>query len=72
MCLADFARFSVISESATFFYKCDNYYHKLSEEGVHPLDKTNGINWQIPEEKMILSQKDKELQSFESFKSKQI
>lgn len=64
--------FSVISESATFFYKCDNYYHKLSEEGVHPLDKTIGINWQIPEEKRILSQKDKELQSFENFKSKLI
>ena len=64
--------FLVLSETATFFYKCDNYYHKLSEEGVHPLDKTIGINWQIPEEKMILSQKDKELQSFENFKNKLI
>src|SRR5690606_17033338 len=32
--------FVVLSETATFFYKCDNFYHKESECGVYPLDKT--------------------------------
>lgn len=57
--------FVVLSETATFFYKCDNFYNKESECGVHPLDAELGIDWQISDEKMILSDKDKEAQSFE-------
>ncbi len=50
--------FSVISPSATFFYKCDNYYHKASEGGINPYDTELDINWQIPVEKAVLSEKD--------------
>lgn len=56
--------FAVLSETATFFYKCDNVYNKGSEDGVHPLDKTLGINWQIPLDKITLSDKDKEARAF--------
>jgi dTDP-4-dehydrorhamnose 3,5-epimerase len=50
--------FSVLSEDAVFFYKCDNYYHKVSERGIHPLDIHLGIDWRIKGEKIILSEKD--------------
>lgn len=62
--------FAVLSESAVFFYKCDNHYNKVAEDGVHPLDITLGIDWQVPQEDMILSEKDQEAQSFISFKEK--
>src|SRR5690606_26468291 len=39
--------FVVLSSEATFFYKCDNYYNKESECGIHPLDETLNIDWQI-------------------------
>lgn len=64
--------FSVISEKATFFYKCDNGYNKASEDGVHPLDAEIGIDWKIPADKMIISEKDREAQSFEMFKVKKV
>jgi dTDP-4-dehydrorhamnose 3,5-epimerase len=51
--------FSVLSETALFFYKCDNFYNKESEGGVNLLDDTLKIDWQIPFEKMIISDKDK-------------
>ncbi|WP_417431384.1 dTDP-4-dehydrorhamnose 3,5-epimerase [Halpernia sp.] len=62
--------FSVLSENATFFYKCDNGYNKSSENGVNPLDKTLKIDWKIDFEKMILSEKDQDAQSFNDFKTK--
>ena len=61
--------FSVISETATFFYKCDNGYNKASENGINPLDETLAIDWQIPANKMVLSEKDQEAQTFETFKA---
>ena len=64
--------FSVISETATFFYKCDNGYNKESEDGVFPLDQDFDIDWQIPTDKMILSEKDKDAQTFAEFKSKNL
>lgn len=64
--------FSVISESAVFFYKCDNIYNKDSEDGVYPLDNTFGIDWQVPIDKMLLSEKDKQAQSFAAFKAKHL
>lgn len=51
--------FSVLSESATFFYKCDNVYNKDSEEGYHPLSESLHIDWLVPHENIILSDKDK-------------
>ena len=62
--------FSVISDSATFFYKCDNGYNKASEDGVYPLDQEIGIDWGVPSDKMIISEKDQEAQSFQTFKTK--
>lgn len=62
--------FSVISESAVFFYKCDNQYNKASEDGVDPLDTELNIDWSVPVEKMIISEKDKEAQTFEAFRKK--
>lgn len=62
--------FSVLSENAVFFYKCDNHYHQVAEDGVYPLDTTIGIDWQVPREDMILSKKDEEAQSFTAFKDK--
>lgn len=56
--------FAVLSEKATFFYKCDNLYNKESEDGVNPLDKTLAIDWQIPVDKIILSDKDKVARPF--------
>lgn len=51
--------FSVLSESATFAYKCDNGYNKASEGGLLYNDPALGIDWQIAEEDAILSDKDK-------------
>lgn len=56
--------FVVLSEVTTFFYKCDNFYNKESECGINPLDETLNIDWQLPEEKLLLSQKDAEALSF--------
>ena len=64
--------FSVISETATFFYKCDNGYNKASEDGINPIDADLAIDWQIPADKMLLSEKDKEAQSFHDFKVKNL
>jgi dTDP-4-dehydrorhamnose 3,5-epimerase len=57
--------FSVLSPSATFFYKCDNYYHKDSELGIDPYDPQLGIDWQISKQDAILSAKDQVAQSWQ-------
>lgn len=62
--------FVVLSETATFFYKCDNYYNKESESGIIYNDKDLSINWIVPQEKIQLSVKDKELPSFQEFLKK--
>ncbi len=56
--------FVVLSETATFFYKCDNFYHKESECGVHPLDTDLAVDWQISVGEMILSEKDQSAPTF--------
>ncbi len=53
--------FLVLSETATFFYKCDNFYNKESEAGIMYNDTTINIDWQFPLEEMIISKKDKVL-----------
>lgn len=50
--------FSVLSESATFFYKCDNYYNKDSEIGLRYDDPDLNIDWQILNEEAVISDKD--------------
>lgn len=51
--------FLVLSDTATFFYKCDNFYNKESEGGIAFDDKTINIDWQVPLDKLIISEKDK-------------
>ncbi len=59
-----FHGFSVLSEEAVFFYKCDNYYDKESEVGVYYQDPSLGIDWNIPKEKQIITEKDLKLPIF--------
>lgn len=51
----------VLSPTAEVFYKCDEFYKKESEGGVLFNDENLEIDWQIPEDKAILSEKDKVL-----------
>lgn len=51
--------FSVLSEKAVFAYKCDNFYHKESEFGIRYDDPEIGVDWKIPKEKIITSEKDR-------------
>ncbi|HAM99535.1 MAG TPA: dTDP-4-dehydrorhamnose 3,5-epimerase [Marinilabiliales bacterium] len=58
--------YSVISETAIFSYKCDNFYHPQSERGINFNDKNLNIDWKIPEQKMIISVKDNVLPTLEN------
>lgn len=51
--------FSVLSDEAIFQYKCDNYYEPKAEGGVLWNDPQIGIDWQLPEADITLSEKDK-------------
>jgi len=51
--------FSVLSETAIFSYKCDNFYNKESEGSVYWNDEELNIDWKIPSKDIILSEKDK-------------
>jgi len=53
--------FVVLSETAIFQYKCDNYFFKGSEGGVNYADPEIGIDWGLDESELIISEKDKEL-----------
>ena len=50
--------FAVLSETAIFQYKCDEFYHPEADGGINIKDETLGIDWHIPMEKAILSEKD--------------
>ena len=50
--------FAVLSETAVFQYKCDEFYHPEADGGISILDESLGINWHIPTEKANLSEKD--------------
>ncbi len=54
----------VLSETAEFFYKCDNFYHKAAEGGLIYNDSTLNIDWKIDLKDAILSEKDKALPTF--------
>ena len=56
--------FSVLSETAVFAYKCDNFYHKESEGSIIWNDSHLNIDWKLPTESVILSEKDKTLPLF--------
>ena len=50
--------FSVLSDIAIFQYKCDNFYHPECDGGINILDESLGIDWKIPMDKAVLSEKD--------------
>lgn len=50
--------FAVLSETAVFQYKCDEFYHPEADAGISILDESLGIDWRIPMDKAILSDKD--------------
>ena len=50
--------FAVLSETAVFQYKCDEFYHPEADGGISILDDSLGIDWRIPTENVLLSDKD--------------
>lgn len=50
--------FAVLSETAVFQYKCDNFYAPEADGGISILDDTLGIDWRIPVQQAVLSEKD--------------
>ena len=50
--------FAVLSETAVFQYKCDEFYHPEADGGINIKDESLGIDWRIPVEKAIRSEKD--------------
>lgn len=50
--------FVVLSETAVFQYKCDNFYAPTADAGLCPLDPALGIDWRLPADELILSEKD--------------
>jgi len=59
--------FVVLSETAIFSYKCDNFYKKESEGGIIYNDKSLNIDWKLDESEFIISDKDLRLPSFKEF-----
>lgn len=51
--------FAVLSDTAVFQYKCDNYYHPEADGGISIVDPSLGIDWRIDPADAILSDKDK-------------
>jgi len=51
--------FAVLSDVAVFQYKCDEFYHPEADGGISILDDSLGIDWRIPTDEAILSEKDK-------------
>ena len=50
--------YAVLSETAEFFYKCDNFYNKEAEGGLAYNDPQLAIDWMLPQDAVILSEKD--------------
>lgn len=50
--------FAVLSDTAVFQYKCDEFYYPEADGGISILDGSLGIDWRIPSDKAILSDKD--------------
>jgi dTDP-4-dehydrorhamnose 3,5-epimerase len=59
--------FSVISESAEVLYKCDEFYYRESEGGLNYKDPDLSIDWNIPADREVVSEKDKELPLFKNY-----
>lgn len=61
--------FSVLSPTAIVLYKCDQFYHKESEGGIHYDDPALKIDWQLEKGKEIVSEKDLVLPPFSHCKN---
>ncbi len=61
--------FAVLSETAVFQYKCDEFYHPEADDGISILDRSLGIDWRIPTDMAILSEKDTRHGMLVDFKS---
>jgi dTDP-4-dehydrorhamnose 3,5-epimerase len=61
--------FSVLTPTATVMYKCDQFYNKESEAGILYNDPSLEIDWMIPQEKQVISEKDQCLPSFADSKN---
>ncbi|MGB7786115.1 MAG: dTDP-4-dehydrorhamnose 3,5-epimerase [Salinimicrobium sp.] len=57
--------FITLSEKSLFAYKCDQYYNKEADAGVIWNDPALNIDWNFPEDQLILSEKDANLPTFE-------
>lgn len=61
--------FAVLSETAVFQYKCDEFYHPEADGGISIMDQSLGINWKIPTDQALLSEKDTQHQMLANFDS---
>lgn len=61
--------FAVLSDTAIFQYKCDNFYEHQAEGGISILDDSLGIDWIIPKGKALLSDKDTKYSLLKDFDS---
>jgi len=60
--------FLVLSDTAIFSYKCDNLYNKESEGGIRYNDAFININWGMPQEELLISEKDMALPDLQNSK----
>lgn len=58
--------FVVLSEFAIFAYKCDNFYSPSTEGGIHYADLDLAIDWRLPADKILVSEKDRKNPGFRS------
>ncbi|WP_271855324.1 dTDP-4-dehydrorhamnose 3,5-epimerase [Patiriisocius marinus] len=58
--------FSVLEDGSIFAYKCDNFYDKESESGIIFNDSDLNLDWRLPKNDMIISEKDLELPLFKN------
>ena len=58
-----------VLDVAVFQYKCDNFYHPEADGGISILDNSLGIDWRIPTDKAILSEKDTKHEMLKDFDS---
>jgi dTDP-4-dehydrorhamnose 3,5-epimerase len=61
--------FVVLSETALFTYKCDNFYSPIDEGGIIFNDSALNIDWKVPSHEMILSDKDKNNSTFATYRN---
>lgn len=61
--------FAVLSQTAVFQYKCDEFYHPEADGGISILDESLGVDWRIPADKAILSEKDLRHPRLDEFES---